>query len=602
MDLENECSSLKSTQDDQLGPGKVSSPESDHENGTIRDNGTCAKEVENLEDNWPKDADSPPQPANSNPSESKSPGGVSPVTTKGFGLKKWRRIRRDFVKDSVATVGDTSKVLKRVLPSNANPNKTQHSGLDTNVGAVDGFTIRGSGSDSRNAVGSVFAAGTDSENSEDRSSKSSTAASIPKARYDLPAVIGNMREKNRAKGATGKSFGNSSSQRVMLGKGGKMESSKKARGERVQIEKENSYSSIESDSRSSNAFFMQGSNVSSNGKQTGRRSASYDEENSDEAHESEQQFSEEVQTGYSKENVGDVEDSQGDSAAEVSWGIKEENGENNGFPTNRDPLVDSILSLQSVQEALEKEVQKLGQIGKEPVVSLVKLMEGRDVSAAFTDLGTQDPSQSNQFGSEKTVQTTVSSLHAELSSLREDVKVLVTELDEARALLVAKESKVAELKATVDSRNSPKQGLGSAIELEEKKYREIEKEIESLFKQRIEAEIQYLAITRATHSLKAFAEKQATVLKEQEAVAEEQAQVVNKLGDVERKALNLKKEAEELEKYSGGILGMEEVLDTQRGVYKVTWCFCVQFILLVLVIWFFFLQFSPPNPGDVVPT
>lgn len=354
MDLENECSSLKSSQDDQLGPGNVSSPESDHENGIIRDNGTCAKEVENLEDNWPKDADSPPQPANSNPSESKSPGGVSPVTTKGFGLKKWRRIRRDFVKDSVPTVGDTSKVLKRVLPGNANPNKTQHSGLDTNAGAVDGFTLRGSGSDSRNAVGSVFAAGTDSENSEDRSSKSSTAASIPKARYDLPSVIGNTREKNRAKGATGKSFGNSSSQRVLLGKGGKMESSKKARGERVQIEKENSYSSIESDSRSSNAFFMQGSNVSSNGKQTGRRSASYDEENSDEAHESEQQFSEEVQTGYSKENVGDVEDSQGDSAAEVSWGIKEENGENNGFPTNRDPLVDSILSLQSVQEAFEK--------------------------------------------------------------------------------------------------------------------------------------------------------------------------------------------------------------------------------------------------------
>lgn len=236
-------------------------------------------------------------------------------------------------------------------------------------------------------------------------------------------------------------------------------------------------------------------------------------------------------------------------------------------------------------------------------MSLVKLMKGRDVSAAFTDIGTQEPSQSNQLGSEKTVQTTVSSLHAELSSLREDVKVLVTELDEARALLVAKESKVAELEATVDSRNSPKQGLGgNAIELEEKKYREIEKEIESLFKQRIEAEIEYLAITRVTHSLKAFAEKQATVLKEQEAVAEEQAQVVNKLGDVEKKALNLKKEAEELEKYSGGILGMEEVLDTQRGVYKVTWCFCVQFILLVLVIWFFFLQFSPPNPGEVVPT
>ncbi|EXB50701.1 hypothetical protein L484_005275 [Morus notabilis] len=570
MDLESECLSLKSnsTQDDQLGPGKVSP---DHHNG-IRNNGSCAKEVvdrlgssENLGDNWPEDVDSPPQPANSNPSESKSPGGVSPATTKGFGLKKWRRIRRDFFKDSVATLvdNDSSKMLKRVLPSNANPIKTQHSGLDINVGAVDGFTIRGSGSDSRNAVGSVFAAGTDSENSEDRSSKSSTAASAPKARLDLPAMMGHMRDKNKAKSGVGKSFGNSSSQRVPLGKGGKVESSKKARGERVKIEKENSYSSVESDSRSSNVFFMQSTNVTSNGKQTGRRSLSYDEENSDEAHESEQQFSEEVQTGYSKENVGDVEDSQGDSAADVSWGIKEES------LTNRDPLADSILSLQSVQEALEREVQELGQIGKEPIASLDKLMENSSVSADFTELGTQEPNQSNQLGSDKTMQTVVSSLQAKVSSLEENVNVLETELGEARAILVAKESKVTELEATIKSIKSPKEESGSAIDLEEKKHKETENDIESLFKQRIEAEIEYLALTRATQSLKTLAGNQAMILKEQETVAKEQARVLNRLGDVANKAANLKKEAQEFEKYHGDILETEEL---------------------------------SPNPGEVAPT
>ncbi|KAK8683699.1 hypothetical protein V6N13_039750 [Hibiscus sabdariffa] len=94
--------------------------------------------------------------------------------------------------------------------------------------AALGFMMHSPNSDSIFAVRVAFASTTDYKNSEDWSSKSSTAASTPKVRYDIPA----------RKGIAG--------------------SSKKARGVRVKIEKENSDPSIESDPKSSNFIFTQG--------------------------------------------------------------------------------------------------------------------------------------------------------------------------------------------------------------------------------------------------------------------------------------------------------------------------------------------------------
>lgn len=366
MDLESECSASEYVEDNQA----EAVSHVDHED--VRNNGSYANETdelifaENLADSREKDTDGARQ-LNSPPPDSKSPGGVSPSTKKGYGLKKWRRFRRDFAKDASATVVDTSKILKRGLSGPGNSIRPQRSSLEMkhnsegsvesanmlkNVATVDGFVIRSSGSDSRFAPGSVFAAGTDSENSDDRSSKSSTAASAPKARNDLPTVLGHVREKNRMKNTGGRNLSNLA-QRVPQGMG-KTESSKKHRGERIKMEKENSYSSMESDSRSSNFSFMQGATLASNGKQSGR-SMSYDGENSDEAHAREQHLSDDVQTGCSKVNVGEVEDfSQDDLAADVSWGVEGGKSENNRFSNDEDPLVESILSLQSVREALEK--------------------------------------------------------------------------------------------------------------------------------------------------------------------------------------------------------------------------------------------------------
>lgn len=101
--------------------------------------------------------------------------------------------------------------------------------LLTTIGFADGF-VKQSSLDSRLAV-SAFAVGTDSENSEDRTSKSLTAISAPKGRYDL----GCGHEKNRTKNVGGKILGNSA-QKVHRRKGW-TEGSKKPRGERVKLEK-----------------------------------------------------------------------------------------------------------------------------------------------------------------------------------------------------------------------------------------------------------------------------------------------------------------------------------------------------------------------------
>ncbi|KAJ6753270.1 WPP DOMAIN-INTERACTING PROTEIN 2 [Salix purpurea] len=374
MDLESESSALESVEDNELTttiptitPDCASNHgdgDGDGDNSKINANGSCSNGIiHDMGTNGNDDTNTLPHDGEfkegvgieqvGNSGKSPSSTAISPAVgsppTKGFGLKKWRRIRRDVVKDASADA-DNSKVLKRVF--------------SRNVALGDAFVTHGSSLESRFVVESAFPAGMDSENSEDRSSKSSTAASAPRVRHDLHTVSGYSWDRNRVKSLSGKGVG-SSAQRVQQGKEW-VENGKKPRGERVKIEKENSHSSMESDSRSSNFVFMQGDysvtsnqgdySVTSNGKQSGR-SMIYDGENSDEAHEGEQQFSREPHSGYGQENAEDV--SEDELAAEASWTDKGEKRADHQPSADQDQWVESILSLQSVQKALENDVSYL---------------------------------------------------------------------------------------------------------------------------------------------------------------------------------------------------------------------------------------------------
>ncbi|XP_068311078.1 WPP domain-interacting protein 2-like [Pyrus communis] len=609
MDLENE-----SVEDVAVNPQAVSdSAAADGDDGSsnsIRNNGSCGNEIGNVADSRVNDGGTE-QAVNLSHPAAKSPVGGSPPTVKGRGLRKWKRIKRNFAKDdNDNAVDDSSKVLKRGLSGNGNPVKPKnwpieirHNNSDVSVGSVnmlrnvgvaDSFAIPGSSSDSRFAVGSAFAAVADSENS---SSKSSTAASVPKAKFELPAAFGHAWDKNKMKSTSGRSVSNSA-QKAQQGKT-QAESSKKHRGDRGTVEKENSYSSMESDSRSSNFVFMQSPILSSNGKQSGR-SMSHDGEDSDEVHASEPQYSEEAQTGYSKENVGDVEDfSQGDFLTDLPWMAKVGKNKNHRSLTDQDPLVESILNLQSVQEALAKEVQKFGEIGKE-TLSADSNGGGIPADIYSSDSGINESNLSDHFGFDKIGQSSSKSMESQVLSLKQNVKLLESKLDETRAILEVKESRVAELEDMINVSKSAKEDSGSTVGLEEEKSRELEAELDGVFRQVIEAQVEFIAIKSSTQRLKLAAGGQIALLDEQEALAGEQAQMLNKLGEVEIRAAKLKKRTMELGILSGDILETEEVFSIQKRFCKITSCLFIQLILLGLAIFLFLSQSS--HQGVAVPT
>ncbi|KAG8365204.1 hypothetical protein BUALT_Bualt18G0080100 [Buddleja alternifolia] len=437
------------------------------------------------------------------------------MTKKGRGLRKWRRIKRD-VRGGDSS-DDTRKMLMQDLSNSvANPSKRiqvraerkQKSGgsVSSTKAMLESLDVFG---DSGSAMGQPsFDAGTDSENSEDRSSKSSTAASAPKMNYGMPVVAGFQHDKSIMRSLSGKNSG----QR----RNGRIDTIKKARGERVKIEKEDSHSSLESDSRSSNFLFMQGTYAISNGIQSDRPIDAYGK-NGDEGHGSDRQVSDGLQGGCGRDGErGYDNNSREDVVADSSWEVKEERSQNHDSSTDQDPLVESIFALQSAQEALEKEVLK------------------------FKDINIDDDSVSGEGVLTRTMQSAV---------------VETAEGD-------------------------------------------VETELEALFKQKIETEVEYLAISRTLEKLRATAVDQITLLEEQKA---EQTQIINKLDDTESKAAMLKKEVDKLETFNEEIANADQTLKLQKRVCKYTSYLFVQLVCLVLVLGVFIFQLSP-NYVEVVPT
>ncbi|EYU33751.1 hypothetical protein ABFS82_08G164600 [Erythranthe guttata] len=480
MDLESDSSVLVNDSEEVQVNGFCGVENNDHSNLLSGVNG---EEVI-------KDSDSVSSPPTGVKSE------VSPSPTKvrkGYGLKKWRRIRRDLSNGGESSE-DISKAETRELqhsvvnPSKRmqfyadRPQKSEDSVSSTNavIGGLDVFALLG---DSGLAIGQSVDAGTDSENSEDRSSKSSTAASLPKVKREVPVVVGFPQMRSLG----GKNLTHSVNRGGQQGKG-RIEVIKKAKGERVKIEKENSLSSMESDSRSSNFVFSQGTHATSNGVKS-EREVPYNGENGDGVH-------------LSRDGEGGYEEiSPEDGVADLSWEVKKDRNENDGSSSEQDPLVESIFLLQTVQEALEKEVLKFKEI---------------EIDASIDD---SDPD--------------------------------------------------------TDTRQS---------ELGETEKRVYEAELEELFKQRIEAEVEYLAISRTVQNLRAASANPNTISKEQKA-----------------EDLMINNEAEKLEMFSDDIASADETMKLQKRVFKYTIFFLVQILSFLIILKVLVFELSQ-NSVEFVPT
>lgn len=265
-----------------------------------------------------------------------------PAATKGRGLRKWRRIRREAGKETNTSLDSNRKRGSTAFPIGT---KQKSEGSSSSTNAVSNAL------DLRSPLlvdfGGGFATRADSENSEDRNSRSSTAASAPRAKK-LETV----------RGVSGKNSGVSVQSGDQMGKSRSV-TNKKARG--VRIKKENSISSVESDSRSSNFVFVEGSN----GRRS-CRSGNYDGDYSDDARNGDRCLNEE---GPNANEADSEEISHEDLGAENSWEVKEGKVDDRVGSGDRDDLAESVMPLHLAQEALEREVQKLRDVGKEDPLS-----------------------------------------------------------------------------------------------------------------------------------------------------------------------------------------------------------------------------------------
>ncbi|XP_075487661.1 WPP domain-interacting protein 2-like [Primulina tabacum] len=427
----------------------------------------------------------------------------STMTKKGSGLKKWRRIRREpnkvgdsSVQTGSMTMNEMSNLgrnpIKRVQVHPDRKQRSEGSVSSTNarLRSLDDFALL---DDSGLEMQPSFAAGTDLGNREDQKSKSPTTESITRVRGEASAVVGFLNDKRRIRNLSGKDLTHSV-RRGMQGKG-KIDTNKRPKGEKIKIEKENSHSSTESDSRSYEFVFKHGMPYARNVIRT-EKSIDYNEESGDEGQGIEHQLSNGLQDDFHKNGEGVYKDtSTEDVGADSSWEAKDERSRNNGSSEDMDPLVESIFAIQSVGEMLEKEVLKLSEIGKDLTI-------------------------------------------ADLEAVNRDV----------------------------------------------------ETEIEDLFKRKIEADVERLAISRTVLKLR-DAVDQFNILEERRTLP----------SDTMKKDSMLEKEAKRLETFCEDTASADETLKLQTRVCKYTSCFFIQLVLLVVFLVVFTFQESPKYTG-VVPT
>uniref|UniRef100_A0A803NAT0 Uncharacterized protein n=2 Tax=Chenopodium quinoa TaxID=63459 RepID=A0A803NAT0_CHEQI len=261
---------------------------------------------------------------------------------------------------------------------------------------------------------------------------------------------------------------------------------------------------------------------------------------------------------------------------------------NTKLPTDRDPLLDSILLLQSAQLALQTEVQKFGEIGK----GICSLCDDSDkTSGVPVPSLSVDPLVYMENASDGWSEFN----HAYLSKI---VQTLERQLNEAEGSLKEKEQRIAELE-TMRSMESPQERVRSTMEQQTKRYIEMEAELQDLFKKKLEAEVQSVVIARSSKDLSVLVEDK--ILREQISLSKEQAQSPKMTVSVENKAVMLQGQAEKSDALYGGILGGEEIQKMQKRVVKFTKCLTIQLVLLVLVFALFVMQLVPKS-AVVVPT
>ncbi|VAI18775.1 unnamed protein product [Triticum turgidum subsp. durum] len=541
--------------------------------------------------------------ANSVGSVGESPPPVSspgrPVA-KGRGLRRWRRIPREHHDDeggspagpvaasAAAATGaevDLAQLHKRRLPVGADAPKGKQEAaaaeVDSPVASVESSFVPPEAPPSpspapaltsldpdlglliASAGFSVGAGGADSDNSDDRTSKSSTA--LP--RHDF-SLAGFGRDRDRARSRAPGAAAHAKNLRTARARGAGARAVSAASST---VEPENSRSSVESDLRSTGAAHARKSSagISSNGV---HKFLYTDGDHSDDEAPSEHLRS--AAGGFYKENgsaVGRMAMGNGDLYSH-DHGFHEGSigkGENGGIHSGLDPYADSISMLQSAQEALENELQMFVEIGKES-----------------SDNST-DNSDENEWSSSPNCED----FSEEIS---EKLKLLESKLEEASLLIDEKDSRILEL----DTLNKTKPGETA---LYNSKLLSLQSEVDQLLMEKMEADIQCFILKRASEAWQPQTEGQGALQEAQKTLSEDHKQLEVKLRHTENRARTLEDLVEKLESQCKELSNASEVLKLQAGASRASLFCSVQLVLLCIAVWTFVARFLP-SPPEFVPT
>ncbi|CAO2173258.1 unnamed protein product [Urochloa humidicola] len=490
------------------------------------------------------------------------------ATTKGRGLRRWRRILRgqEQQREVYATGGGAAgdedsaqaQLNKRRLPLAAGAPKGKHEAESSSASVESRFVPParldpGLGLLVASAGFSVGAGGAESGHSEDRSSKSSTAASAPRVlpRHEHAFLF--QRERDvlpRSRAAAPLHGRNPRAARS------RADRPRVAYSAAVSAEADNSRSSVESDLRSSNALKARQSGTGRNGVH--KVSSNYCELSDEE------QPSEEVRsTGYCKENGSSVAGRSAQMSADSGYGVDEASvgkGQNGRMHSGANCYNEStLLLLQRTQEALENEIEKIMAIGKEPT----------------DDFDAHDDEWSGLVNLQPI---------EEVSDDR--IKHLESRLKEASALMKEKDSRIHELEATAVKNTNL---LLSQFELDQ------------LYQEKMETEIHCAILTRAYQASVTLAEDQMALYEAQKSLSEDYKQLGLQLRHTENRAMVLEGMAERLQVQCKELSNSSEVLQLQSKASRVSLVCFIQFILLCIAIGTYLMRLSPSS-SEVIPT
>ncbi|KAL6655370.1 hypothetical protein ACP70R_006196 [Stipagrostis hirtigluma subsp. patula] len=401
---------------------------------------------------------------------------------------------------------------------------------------------------------SLGAGGADSDNSDDRTSKSSTAASAPRAalpRHDF-SFGGFGRERDRARSRVPGGAAHGKNLRAARVRGA---SARAAVSPASPVEAENSRSSVESNLRgSSTAHPRQSSaSITSNGV---HKVLFPDDHHSDEEPPSEE--APRTTAGFYKENgsvVGRFVMGNHDSDAndhifdEASVG-KFENG---GIHSGLDPYVESIALLQSAQEALENEIQKFVEIRREADENSTTHLSETEWSSS---LHPDEPDE----------------------ELSEKLNFLESKMEDATVLINKKESRV---------HNSNKLSLQA--------------DIDQLLLEKMEAEIECFILTRALQAWKPLTKDQVALYETQKSLPGDDKPLDVKLRHTENRAMMLEEMVDKLETQCKELAETSDVLRLQARASKASLFCSIQLVLLCIAMGTFLVRFFPSSP-EFIPT